>query len=267
MALIKCKSCGCDVSDKARVCPNCGQKLVNDITKERLCTECGSYVPEDTDTCPKCGCPFECDNNASTRTQKVEVTKINLAKLEPRKKKIILGAVAAVVVIAIIIAVSVSSARKRNYANYQDNYNQVSMLMLQGAAKSENACNLIVRVWGNAIDKEFDAKTDKYTHNRYKFYDFNEALDNLFADEDFASDITEITENRKQVSDMMNKISYPPDEFKEAYDEIKDLYDVYQIITKLAENPTGSYNSYSSEFSDADNSFMTQYNRVELYCK
>lgn len=39
----------------------------------------------------------------------------------------------------------------------------VSYTMLDGAAKAENAGNLIKSVWYNAIYEERDTETDKYT--------------------------------------------------------------------------------------------------------
>lgn len=50
MALIKCKECGHEVSDKASACPNCGCPL----EKESICNECGQLVPNGVDVCPNC---------------------------------------------------------------------------------------------------------------------------------------------------------------------------------------------------------------------
>lgn len=55
MALIKCKECGHEVSDKASACPNCGCPL----EKENICTECGQPIPDSASECPNCGCPKE----------------------------------------------------------------------------------------------------------------------------------------------------------------------------------------------------------------
>ena len=41
MALIRCYECGHSVSDKARVCPNCGRSV--DVLKEEGCN-CGNCV-------------------------------------------------------------------------------------------------------------------------------------------------------------------------------------------------------------------------------
>ncbi len=51
MALINCKECGHEVSDAAKVCPNCGAPVIRDV----FCPKCGTKVPEDTKFCPVCG--------------------------------------------------------------------------------------------------------------------------------------------------------------------------------------------------------------------
>ncbi len=60
MALIKCKECGHEVSDKASACPNCGCPL----EKECICKECGRLIPDGVDACPNCGFPIECVKTA-----------------------------------------------------------------------------------------------------------------------------------------------------------------------------------------------------------
>ena len=55
MALIKCKECGHEVSDKALECPNCGCPIEKDI----VCEECGEHLEKGVSNCPKCGCPVE----------------------------------------------------------------------------------------------------------------------------------------------------------------------------------------------------------------
>lgn len=38
MALIKCKECGKELSDKAKICPNCGYREQKPITKKTILT-------------------------------------------------------------------------------------------------------------------------------------------------------------------------------------------------------------------------------------
>ena len=71
MALIKCKDCGHDVSDKASACPNCGCP----IEKVPVCGECGQQIPDGVEACPNCGCP----------TKRIKT--VNQEEVEKHKKK------------------------------------------------------------------------------------------------------------------------------------------------------------------------------------
>ena len=63
----------------------------------------------------------------------------------------------------------------------------------------------------------------------------------------------------------MKLLQNPPEEYEEAYDAIKDLYDAYLEITGLAVNPTGSLTTFSSNFNSADSEAIKCYNEVELF--
>ena len=59
MALIKCAKCGKDVSESAKRCPDCGEKLTPKKKNENKsiveCPECHKMVHSSTTTCPYCG--------------------------------------------------------------------------------------------------------------------------------------------------------------------------------------------------------------------
>lgn len=54
MAIIMCSNCGQEISDRAKKCVHCGQK----ITGKVLCPECKEEINEDLKQCPKCGYKF-----------------------------------------------------------------------------------------------------------------------------------------------------------------------------------------------------------------
>lgn len=89
MSLIKCKECGHQVSDKAKVCPNCGCPL----EKENCCPECGQALSSEDKICPNCGCPVSAEPNKAN------------AECKPKKHKtrfVVLG-ILAVIVIAVVV--------------------------------------------------------------------------------------------------------------------------------------------------------------------
>lgn len=103
MALIKCKVCGEDVSDKAKVCPHCGATLIDEpevnITPI-ICEECGAEIPEDRESCPKCGCPVPKKDSAEDKSPSSVKQNIPLSKrIDAKTKRIIAIAVAVIVLI------------------------------------------------------------------------------------------------------------------------------------------------------------------------
>ncbi|MBQ4550349.1 MAG: zinc ribbon domain-containing protein [Oscillospiraceae bacterium] len=277
MALIKCSHCEKEISDKAKVCPQCGQPvvLVTPAPEEKpiLCEECGTEIPEGVDACPNCGCPVSINDEIVEETpQKVEVTAVNLPKMNQNTKKYII--IASVAVLAIIIAFFVGNKMKeqklaeeaaQRSANYASSLKTASYTMLLGAIDAEDAGNLIKSVWYNAIYEEYDSETNKYTRPNGYYVDFNDALSNLFSDHDFSSKVSSIESNQELVAELMKDLKNPPEEYEDAYEAIKELYDAYTALTNLATNPTGSLQTFSQTFNEADTAVANCYDAMNLY--
>lgn len=278
MALIKCSNCDKEISDKAKVCPRCGQPVilvapVSEEAKPLLCEECGTEIPEGVDACLNCGCPVPTKEEVVEEApQKVEVTAVNLPKMKKNTKKYVI--IACVAVLAIIIALFVGNKVKeqklaeeaaQRSANYASTLETASFTMLLGAIEAEETGNLIKSVWYNAIYEEYDSETNKYTRPNGYFVDFNDALSNLFSDYDFSSKVSSIESNQELVAGLMKDLKNPPEEFEEAYEAVKELYDAYTALTNLATNPTGSLTTFSQNFNEADTEVANCYDTMELY--
>lgn len=279
MALIKCSNCEKEISDKAKVCPRCGQPVIlTDETPEEkasiLCEECGTEIPEGMDACPNCGCPVPVKGEVVDEVpQKVEVTAVNLPQMTQKTKRYIV--IAVVAVLAVIIALFVGKNIKeqklaeeaaQRSADYASTLETASFTMLLGAIESEEAGNLIKSVWYNCIYEERDSKTDKYTRpNGYFLDDFNDALANLFADSSFRSTISSIESNQELVTGLMKDLKNPPEEYEEAYEAVKELYDAYKKLTNLATNPSGSLRTFSDNFIAADTETVNCYEALQMY--
>ena len=249
MALIHCPNCGKLISDMATLCPNCnsqnGDPSANDAV---TCSECGNKYNKEQNFCPACGCP----NNS------------NLPKKKKHK-----GIAIAAIILTIVLAIGLFGAFVSNKSSatvYYDNLETVTYKMLDGAAKTETAGNLIKSVWYNAIYEVRDAETDKYTMKNGKFVDdFNDALSNLFADENFMNSISEIEVNQSNVTDLMKKLRNPPTQYAEAYSVLKNYYENYLQMTKLVINPTGSLQTFSEDFNTYDADTVNSYEKMKLY--
>ncbi|MEY8329744.1 zinc ribbon domain-containing protein [Lachnospiraceae bacterium 48-33] len=270
MALIKCSECGGEISDKAKKCIHCGKVFVEEtpVKEEIKCSECGEILTETAEICPNCGCPVEKFKNDEVKPQQVEVASVKITK---KTKKIIIG-----VVIAIILC-TVGGVGYKIYSNkkaeqeYQGTYNEyisnlekVQVLMLSGGGDSESLCNLTLKVWGNAISKEKDSETDKYTQkDRYTWNDFNTALANLYADSSTSRKVSNIESNQSSVKDLIKKLQNPPKGLDKCYDTVSDLYESYKKLTDLAINPSGSYRDFGQNKSNAVSDFMATFEKLD----
>lgn len=272
MAMTTCPNCGEQISDKAKKCVHCGTVLVQE--EKKYCPDCGAELEEGMDTCPKCGCPIENIIETEKTPQQIEVTGVKITK---KSKKIIAIAIIAVIGVAMIVAIGVQTHKKNVAAKaateaqkqsqeYGTNLNLAAYSMLSGASDAETCGNLIKKVWYNAIYEESDSKTDKYTKpNGYFVSDFNDALQNLFSDSSFSSQIADINSNKDTVNSLMKKLKNPPEEYKDAYEVLSKLYDAYISLTNLATDPTGSLQTFSRNFNDADNETLNCYNALKMY--
>ncbi len=258
MAIISCPNCGKQISDKALKCLHCGYKLVAE--EKKVCAECGTELLEDAVECPVCGCPV---NVETANPQQVEVTGVKISK---KSKKIVIGVIA-IIFIAAIAIVGVSQLNKQNAAkSYGENLELITYTMLSGASDAESCGNLIKQVWYNAIYEERDSETDPYTRpNGYFVSDFNEALQNLFSDESFTDQIESIEDNQSTVQSLMKEMRNPPDEYEDAYEALSELYDAYINLTNLVTSPSGSLQTFSNDFNDADSETANCYNAMSLY--
>lgn len=245
MGLTTCPKCGETISEKATVCPHCN----SGVSKNNLimCEDCKKEYDISMGTCPNCGCP----NSAAKQ-----------------KKKKHEGVIISIIVFALIVVsvLGIGILQKEKELDYYSNMEKVSFTMLDGAAKAENAGNLIKSVWYNAIYEERNSETDQYTMKSGKFVDdFNDALSELFADENFSNSISEIKTNQSQVVDLMKQLKNPPKKYEEAYSVLRAYYDNYLKMTKIVINPTGSLNTFSEDFNTYDNNTVDSYEKMKLY--
>lgn len=247
MALIPCPNCGQLVSEKAVVCPRCKHQIAHGSAANTVCPECGTQYIGEQGFCPACGCPNNTNAPAKKKHRGIAVTAIVLS------------------VILIVGLLGAFAVGKWKAAVYRADLETVTYKMLDGAANAETAGNLIKSVWYNAIYEKRDASTDKYTLKNGKFVDdFNDALDNLFSDEEFQKNISAIRTNQDETATLMKRLRNPPKKYAEEYSVLSAYYDNYLSLTKMVISPTGSLQSFSDEFHDADVATVDSYEKMKL---
>lgn len=271
MAMIECPECGKEISDKAKKCIHCGKILIEEQPEVIKCLECGAVLSSTDTECPNCGCPVEKKMEEIVKPQQVEVAGVKMAK----KTKGIIAAVVIMFVLCVIggIGYKVYSDKKaeqeyiESYNAYIDNLKSIQVYMLTGGSDAESLCNLTLKVWGNSIYEKKDNETDKFTrkdNGKGIFYDdFNDALFNLYLDDDTSKTRESIEDNQETVKKLIKDLQLVPEGLEQCYDTVSDLYDAYNTLTDLAINPSGNYSGYSSNMSTADSDFMSAYEKLD----
>ena len=158
--------------------------------------------------------------------------------------------------------------KEQDAASYQLSFNQLTHEMLNIAADTETEGNLIIAVWHNAIWKEDDEETDKFTKNNGSFVeDFNDALNNLFNDRKFINKMSKLSEDQLKVKNEMKNMLSPPEGFENAFKALESMYNSFIRFTDIVLNCKGSLESFSNSFSDADSELINLYHAAELYTK
>lgn len=282
MALIPCKYCGKEISDKANNCPYCGKDLSSE--EVIVCVECGSEIPADSQTCPVCGYPvnYSFSNETETETGNNKTDLSSPAKIKKRKNIFSIVIVLLLLIGGIIGGLQIykahiakeeaekaAEAERLKVAYYQEVSRAVDN-MVQGSESAAEAAETIYDVWYNSLYEIEDEKTDKYTRgiNGEFFPDFNTALQRLYNDYSFAKDVHDISTNQENVASIINSLSSPPENCVEAYNAVKDLYSAYIDLTALVTNPNGhTLATYSSTLQDAETAFIKYYRMMDPYIK
>lgn len=213
----------------------------------QICPKCNVEANDSDLFCANCGYSFSGEKNNSSKLVKI-------------------------IIIAILLAVVILAAGKYIYDSlareeYKNQVESCAYTMYEGAANAEDACNLIVAVWNNAIWNKQDITTDKYTTDEGGFFyeDFNDALDNLFADESFLDDLRKINDNLEEVNGMMRELQNPPKGCEQIHDAFMNCYDEYYELVNCALDPSGSLETYSDEFKEADELSAKYFDKLNIY--
>lgn len=258
-----------------KICPHCGTSFEDSVT---TCPSCGfeiNGVPERNDIENR---SFDDDSsipNFNEKPQKVEISSVKIKVEKSTKKRVLLVVtLVAALLISIFCGYIVyknqqAKVTEAEYADllekYEKDIEHASSLMLVGAVEAEQAGNLIVKVWSNAIHEDIDSATDQYTRPHGYFVDFNTALQNLFSDSSFQSKISSIENNQDNITKLMKELRNPPLEYEDAYDALRDYYEAYLSLTGLVTNPTGSLQTFSSSFHDAVSAVSKSYDAMDIY--
>ncbi len=251
MALINCPNCNKEVSDKAKVCVECGYQLIDDVSTEKMvnCPECGASTEGMEGICSNCGYPLN--------TVEIKIDEKKKPKSIFKKKWFW---VLSVFLMLIISAVSFLLSYIKAEIYYTDFTTAVNEIMVV-SAEVEGVANQVSSVWHNAIFNPHNKDTEKFTGNAN---DFNEALANLFADEEFSGKVASIIEKNNTIDTYIAKLKNPPRKFDDAFDEFKDFYHNYSEYMNFVLSVKGSYETYTQEIYKKSETLMESFTELKL---
>ena len=249
MSLIKCPQCGKEISEYAAECVHCGYKL--NKREQPHCPECGAELNGDEMICPNCGFPLD---------------EVSFEQSAPKKKTPVWTFVFLAIILAALaggIFIASRNSRDRVYA-------ETVMQMIEAHDDSLNAVKdssrLLMAVWKNAIWQTANPETDRFTRPDGRFVDdFNEALDNLYQDENFSSQLELINKNQQKLRALKKKLPKPPAGYEDINECLIKAFDNWIEISMTILNPTGSYNDTEQRFNELFSEAAELYNELQSY--
>lgn len=224
----------------------------------KYCPECGSEIIKDAFYCSNCGYSF-------VKRKKQKKSKVWIILL-------IIFAFVCGVFYFVNKEIAQEQARIEEETLKENVYHYcviATYSMLDGAAQSEKICNEICDVWHNSIWKVNNSATDPYTKDNsgYFFDEFDDALNKYSSSDSYISEIKILNDNYSEITRYMSELRNTkiPETLSRMYDEVEELYDLYIDFYNMPIRMDGSYNSFSEDFGNIDNSFMNKYDKVCTY--
>ena len=228
------------------------------------CPDCQKEISDAAPACPNCGRPLAVENGSSP-PQQVEIIGVQIKSKRGRTVFIV-----ALLLIGLAVGAYfyINSTNKNEYI---DNLVAVKATMSQGMEDAKFLCELTRMVWYNAIYKEDDNITDKYTKETtgsgyYKstsFVDFNTALANLHKSSLFIVTAEKIEKNQLSTKEIIKKIQEPPAGLEQCYETVSEMYVAYKGVTDLAIAPKGSLQSFAESARTKIENFSEYYEKLD----
>lgn len=290
--MMKCPFCGSEIPANSKFCPECGKKLDNSpahAAPSGVSTDAPQNAapipPQTTDAASAQNTDAASGQNASSHKKghvfgrsNRKVHKASASGKKPHSKKKRIALISTLVVCALLVIGGVQSniayqeqkkAEEAEQAKqqYHDDMQKQAHYMLSECADAESCGNKIQKVWHNSIMKTHDAETDPFTlDDNGEFYsDFNDALKKLFSNQAFATRITTLQTHQMDITSHIKDLNNPPDEYKDAYSHLTDFYNSYSKFVDLVTSPSGTYQTFTRDFSTYDSDTSAQWTSMQIY--
>ena len=168
---------------------------------------------------------------------------------------ILLGSIALVAVIAgVLIYFFVSRAKSAE--EYKNDANDFYLTVLSASADLEGI--------GNEIEDSWKAYVTSSYYRGSRYYSVDTAVD--AAERYMSSEIAAARSDYYTIRDMYDDLGDPPnDDLRSLGRAVEELYDAYLDLYDCVIDPSGSYNSWTEEFSSTDTEAYNAIKDIQYY--
>lgn len=262
---IKCSACGEFIVAGGKFCPNCGNKITSNFssrTETELEKDSGNPQNEEIENPVPTA---ETSEDVISPEAADELPGSNKPEKKKHKKLIFVILIIIILLIVIILAASGSKNSKlqtleteaaeiKEYNRYVDYLNAIYGDSYSAAADAEDVCVLTANVWYDAIYGDSDEDTEQYVEGAD---DFNEAIQNVYADEDVQETLDEIEEKQETLAYYIQALQDCPEELSSAYSAALETYTTFNDLAEFALSPSGNYTTYIESESDKIDDYVS----------
>lgn len=191
--------------------------------KTKICKQCGAENPPESKFCQSCG-----------------------SKIKTHKKRKVLT-----IVVAILLIFGFVGKRINDKQQLEKAVNLYTTFIRLMVAQSEEITDTTGRVWRDAIEKNDNPSTIKYTKHKIGsttvHADFDTALSNLYSDPDFASKVVLVKGYKEKLDDIYYVLLKKAGKYPELENKLNTTYELFGKIEKMVESPQGSLMTYQTE--------------------
>lgn len=234
------------------ICPKCNQEVSNDSI---FCNKCGNSLEHVAINNEYHEDEIQTEiSNVIEKEDDGEETESESAKLkEHRYKKIVIAIV--LVAVSLFGLIYYNNYNKTQEATkykeeYEINFTIGTIDILTETYASQLMCSTISSVWRDSID------------SRYK--DFNTEITRLQEDWKAKGVLKNRETAKAEIEKKMKQLQNPPEDYKEAYKLIVELYGYYSQIYNQAVSPGGSLLTYNQDVNQKSSDFDKTYEKIKV---
>lgn len=168
-----------------------------------------------------------------------------------------------------------------NSSQYNTDLNEATDDMFKNTVEVEEILDRYTTVWEKSIkNKNFfsladvsemtgieEADVEKYfelSHNGMVLSDFSSTVSSLVFYYQETGKLDEIKKQSVSIKEQITELKNPPKEYKEAYDEVLDMYNYSEELIEMALSPDGSLQSFSEQKKQLLSDISSKYKRIEV---